>query len=52
MFTGQFCDLLLYGINPNIDVTFFRDYSDKVYKIEIPFEGFRAAKAITFIRKS
>jgi CubicO group peptidase (beta-lactamase class C family) len=50
LFAGKFCELLVYGINPFIDFKFFRDTSDFVYKMEIPFEGFRSSKPITFNR--
>lgn len=50
LFTGRSSTLLNYGINPNIDVKFFENSSNIVYKMEIPFEEFRSAKPITFIR--
>lgn len=50
LFSGQFSTLLNYGINPNIDFKFFKDSSGIVYKMEIPFDDFRAAKPITFMR--
>jgi len=51
VFTGQFRQLLVYGINPTVDFTFFKNPAGEIYKLEIPFEGFRAAKPVTFLRK-
>ncbi len=51
LFTGKFCELLVYGINPVVDFKFFKDFSGSVYKMEIPFEKFRSAKPITFIMR-
>lgn len=50
VFIGQFSELLVYGINPVIDFKFFKDSSDTIYRVEIPFEGFRSAGPITFTR--
>jgi len=44
-FSGKTRFLELYGINPVMDVTFHHN------KVEVPFEGFRGFKPITFIRK-
>lgn len=52
IFTVKFSGLLVYGINPIVDLTFFKDSVDHVCKIQIPFESFRSAKPITFFRKS
>ncbi|MBS0622347.1 MAG: serine hydrolase [Verrucomicrobia bacterium] len=51
VFAGQVRDLLVYGINPLMDFSFFRDASGAVCKMEIPFEGFRSVKPITFTFK-
>lgn len=51
IFSSQSDELLIYGINPIIDLKFFKDSSATVYKVEIPFEGFRSAKPITFMRE-
>ncbi|MBA3815068.1 MAG: serine hydrolase [Parachlamydiaceae bacterium] len=51
VFSGQWNVLLAYGINPIIDISFFKNESGEVYKIEIPFEKFRSAKPIIFMRK-
>lgn len=50
-FSSQSAELLVYGINPIIDLKFCKDSSATVYKVEVPFEGFRSAKPITFIRE-
>lgn len=50
-FASQSNELLVYGINPVIDLKFFKDSSGNFYKLEVPFEGFRAAKPITFMRE-
>ncbi len=52
VFSGKFSELLVYGINPIIDFTFFKDSSQRTDQIEIPFEGFRSFKPITFVRKT
>ena len=51
VFKGQFRQLLVYGINPTVDFTFFKNPSGEIDKLAIPFEGFRAAKPVTFLRK-
>jgi CubicO group peptidase (beta-lactamase class C family) len=51
IFTARFMDLLNYGMMPFIDFKFFKDSSNKIYKVEVPFEGFRGAKPIVFIRE-
>lgn len=51
VFSGQWNVLLAYGINPIVDITFFKNESGEIYKIEIPFEEFRSAKPIIFMRK-
>lgn len=50
VFSSHSSVLLNYGVNPIVDIKFFKDSSDIVYKMEIPFEGFRSAKPITFMR--
>lgn len=51
VFSGQWDVLLAYGINPIIDITFFKNPSGDTYQVEVPFEQFRSAKSITFMRK-
>jgi len=51
VFSGQWNILLAYGINPIIDITFFKNEFGKIYMVEIPFEKFRSAKSIIFMRK-
>lgn len=51
VFTGQSFVLLAYGINPLIDFTFFRDKAGMVYQVQVPFENFRLAEPILFIKK-
>lgn len=50
VFTGQCQTLLNYGVNPVMDMTFFRDSSEKVFRMDVPFEGFRQSKSIEFLR--
>lgn len=51
LFICQSPDLLYYGVNPLIDFKFVKDDLGNFYKIEVPFEGFRAAKPIIFMRE-
>lgn len=50
VFIGKFDELLAYGINPIVNFTFLNNDLDVVNGLEIPFEGFRAAKPIIFIK--
>lgn len=50
-FAGQLRGLLIYGINPNCLFSFFKDSDGSVCRLEIPFEGFRGAKPVSFLRK-
>lgn len=50
VFSGQWDVLLYFGINPIIDITFFKDEEGEIQKIEVPFEFYRSAKPITFKR--
>lgn len=51
VFTGQLRDLLAYGVNPVIDIVFKRDSSGNISQMHVPFESFRGAEPIKFIRK-
>lgn len=51
VFTCQSDVLISYGINPIMDLLFLRNSSGDIDRIQIPFEGFRQAKPITFVRK-
>ena len=48
VFTGQFHQLLNYGINPFVDLTFVKNGAGVFDQLEIPFESFRSAKPIIF----
>lgn len=48
IFSSLFPELLFYGIPPVIDFSFFKNSSGEIDRLQIPFEGFRAAKPITF----
>lgn len=48
--TGQFRELLGFGINPAVDFTFSKDIVGHIDKVQVPFEGFRGAKPITFLK--
>jgi CubicO group peptidase (beta-lactamase class C family) len=50
LFAGQLRYLLTYGVNPAVDLTFFRNSSGEIYKMEIPFDSFRSGKPVTFLR--
>mgnify|MGYP000443875580 CR=1 FL=1 len=50
VFAGQFDDLLYFGINPVVDFLFLKDESGKTCKLQIPFEGFRGSRPISFIK--
>lgn len=51
VFCGQMRELLVYGVNPIIDITFSKDSNGSISKMEVPFEQFRSASPITFIRQ-
>jgi CubicO group peptidase (beta-lactamase class C family) len=50
VFAGKADLLATYGINPVTDFTFFADDKGQIETIQIPFEGFRSAKPISFKR--
>ncbi len=50
LFEGLISTLLHYETNPISSYKFFKDASGSIYKLEIPFEQFRSAKPITFLR--
>jgi len=50
-FTGQLLPLCVYGVDPWISFTFFRNTEGDICQLEVPFEAFRASKPILFGRK-
>lgn len=52
IFRGILRELVPFGVNPVVDFTFFKNASGDIYKIEVPFEGFRSSKPITFVPSS
>lgn len=50
-FTGKIPDLLHYGVNPNIEVTFIKNELGEISEVHIPFESFRGAKPVIFKKK-
>lgn len=50
VFLGVCPELLIYGASPIIEFKFNKDVNGFIEMVEVPFEGFRSAKPITFRR--
>lgn len=50
VFYSEFRNLLIYGLNPFVEVTFVKNSSGEICEVHIPFESFRGGKPIIFQR--
>lgn len=51
VFVGRVDAILAYGASPVLDITFQRNSAGKIDRMQVPFEAFRGAKPVVFIKK-